>query len=390
MGTFKYPAEFRADAVAMVRSSSKPIAQVARDLGINHETLRTWLRAADAAERPGAAQESAKDTELARLRKEVAELRLEREVLRKAAAYFGSGDAGVSRFHFVESHHRAYGVKRLCQIMNISRSGFYRWRQAAPARVAQAAQDAGLVERIRTIHAESGRAYGSPRVHAELRAAGLPVNRKRVERLMREHQIVGAHQRRRTRTTIPDRVAGPVPDLLRRDFTATAPNSRWVGDITYLPAGGRWMYLATVIDLYSRRLVGYSMADHMRADLVIDALHAAVRSRGCNVTGVIFHTDRGSQYSSAAFAQACAAAGVRQSMGAVGSSADNAAAESFFASLKREILPTRGWPTIGQARLAVFSWLTFYNTRRRHSALSYLSPADYETTSTTTTLPTAA
>ncbi|MGI8334385.1 IS3 family transposase [Actinomadura scrupuli] len=152
---------------------------------------------------------------------------------------------------------------------------------------------------------------------------------------------------------------------------------------------GRWMYLATVIDLYSRRLVGYSMADHMRADLVIDALHAAVQSQGGNVTGVIFHTDRGSQYSSTAFAQACAAAGVCRSMGAVGSSADNALAESFFASLKREILPTRGWPTIGQARLAVFGWLTFYNTRQRHSALGYLSPAGYETRSTTT-LPTAA
>jgi transposase InsO family protein len=215
-------------------------------------------------------------------------------------------------------------------------------------------------------------------VHAELRDQGHRVNRKRIERVMREHAIVGRHLRRRCRTTIPDAPASPVPDLLKRDFSIGAANARWCGDVTYLPVGGKWMYLATVIDIGTRRLLGYSMAEHMRAELVIDALNAAVRTRGGNVTGVIFNSDHGAQYTSKAFAQACAKAGIRQSMGTVGSSADNSLAEAFFASLKREILPARGWPSTRQARLDIFCWLTFYNTRRRHSALGHLSPIEYE------------
>ncbi len=284
----------------------------------------------------------------------------------------------MSRFSFVADHAHAFGVKRLCRMLGISRSGFYRWRAAAPARAAQIAADVRLAERIRTVHAASGQAYGSPRVHAELRAGGLCVNRKRVERLMREHRIVGRHHRRRVHTTVPDPALSAVPDLLERDFTAPAVDVCWVGDITYLPVGGRWMYLATVIDVYSRRLVGYAMAEHMRTELVVDALAAAVRIRGGEVAGVVFHSDHGGQYGSAAFARACEAFGVRRSMGAVGSSADNALAESFFASLKREVLPAGGWAGLAQARLAVFRWLVFYNMRRRHSALGYLSPVEFE------------
>jgi transposase InsO family protein len=290
----------------------------------------------------------------------------------------------LSRFSFVESHHRAFGVKRLCQILGISRSGFYRWRQAASSRAGRKAADSRLADRVRKIHADSGATYGSRRVHAELRDQGHRVNRKRVERVMREHRIVGRHLRRRCRTTIPDPSASPVPDLLKRNFSTGGANARWCGDVTYLPvASGRWMYLATVIDIGTRRLLGYSMAEHMRAELVIDALNAAVATRSGNVAGVIFNSDHGAQYTSKAFADACAAAGVRQSMGAVGSSADNSLAEAFFASLKREILPAHGWPNTHQARLEVFRWLTFYNTRRRHSALGHLSPAEYEQRSST-------
>jgi transposase InsO family protein len=215
-------------------------------------------------------------------------------------------------------------------------------------------------------------------VHAELRDQGHRVNRKRIERVMREHAIVGRHLRRRCRTTIPDPSASPVPDLLRRDFSVGVANARWCGDVTYLPVGGKWMYLATVIDIGTRRLIGYSMAEHMRAELVADALDAAVATRGGNVAGVIFNSDHGAQYTSKAFADACAVTGVRRSMGAVGSSADNNLAEAFFATLKREILPSGGWPNMHQARLEVFRWLIFYNTRRRHSALGHLSPTEYE------------
>lgn len=285
----------------------------------------------------------------------------------------------VSRFQFVADQQNAFGVKRLCQVLGISRSGFYRWQATAEVRAAKATADAVLAEQIRTIHAGSARTYGVPRITAELREAGTIVNHKRVERLMREHRIVGVHLRRTHRTTIPDPGAPKVPDLLERDFTAPAPNQKYVGDITYLPvAGGRPLYLATVIDLCSRRLAGFAIADHMRTELVLDALADAERSRG-SLAGAIFHADHGSQYTSKAFAAACTQAGVRRSMAAIGSSADNAAAEAFNASFKRETLQgAPAWPSAQQARLDAFAWPTRYNTPRRHSRLGQRSPLAYE------------
>jgi transposase InsO family protein len=202
----------------------------------------------------------------------------------------------VSRFEFVADHRGAFGVKRLRTVLNVSRSGFYRWLKTAPARAAEQAADAALTRRIREVHAESGKTYGAKRIAAGLRAGGVVVDRKRVERLMRQHAAQGRKLKRRHRTTIPDPAAQAVPDLLRRNFTASAPNRAWVGDITCLPiAGGKFLYLATVIDVYSRRLRGWSMADHMRAELVTDALKAAVRTRGGRVDDGIFHSDHGAQ-----------------------------------------------------------------------------------------------
>jgi transposase InsO family protein len=187
----------------------------------------------------------------------------------------------VSRFQFVADHAHAFGVKRLCRVLAVSRSGFYRWRAAAARRAARAQADAELARRIQTIHTEFDGTYGSPRVTAELRHGGTRVNHKRVERVMRAHRIVGVHLRKKVRTTVPEPSRDTVPDLLKRDFTAPGPNQRYVGDITYLPvAEGRFLYLATVIDLHSRRLAGWSIADHMRTELVADALRAAVRTRG--------------------------------------------------------------------------------------------------------------
>jgi transposase InsO family protein len=204
------------------------------------------------------------------------------------------------------------------------------------------------------------------------------VNHKRVARLMRERGLAGRHLRRTVRTTVADRSVPPVPDLVGRDFAAPAPDVRWCGDITYLPVGGSWMYLATVIDMHSRRVVGWSLAEHMRAGLVVDAVQAAVDARGGDVRGVVFHSDRGAQYTSAAFAEVCRAHGIRRSMGRVGSSYDNALAESFFATLKRELLYGSRWLNRLQARTAVFAWMAWYNRQRRHSALGYRSPVDYE------------
>ncbi|MFF5158245.1 IS3 family transposase [Streptomyces sp. NPDC000348] len=385
MGIYKYSAEFRADAVALARSSGRPVSRVAAELGVNHETLRQWIKTAEHTERPEALAQSTKDAEIAALRKQVRELEMERDILRRAATYFGGRDELVSRFEFVADHRGAFGVKRLCTVLNLSRSGFYRWLKTARARASKKAADAALTRWIRKIHTESGKTYGAKRITAELRAGGVMVNRKRIERLMRRHGIQGRRLKRRHRTTVPDPDAQAVPDPLRRNFTAPAPDRVWVGDITYLPiAGGRFLYLATVIDVFSRRLLGWSMADHMRAELVTDALSAAVRTRGGRVDGVIFHSDHGAQHESRTFADACHRAGIRRSMGAVGTSADNAAAESFFASLKREILPGRhGRPTARAARLAVFRRLGFYHHQRRHSTIGYLAPAAFEQRSTT-------
>jgi transposase InsO family protein len=245
-------------------------------------------------------------------------------------------------------------------------------------RAARQAADDALVAEIREIHTESGEAYGVLRVHADLQGFGRHVNRKRVARLMRAHGIVGRHLRRKKRTTVPDPVAPPAPDLLKRDFTASRLDERWCGDITYIQVGGRWLFLACVIDICSRRVLGWSMAPHMRAELVIDALQMAVAVRGGDVAGVVFHSDRGSQYTSAVFAQVCGRFGVRRSMGRVGSSYDNALAESLWQSLKREAMYKKVFSTMSQARLEIFRWLTYYNARRRHSALAYLSPMEFE------------
>ncbi|MTE17580.1 IS3 family transposase [Streptomyces sp. TRM43335] len=395
-----YPPQFKADAVALYQSRPEAtIRQVAADLGINPETLRNWVRAAGASWPRGRRTEAPAErvtpleAENAALRKKVRELEEEREILRKAAKYFAGGDALVNRFRFVADHHRRYGVKRLCTILGIARSSFYYWRSTAADRAARQAADARLAARIRAVHRESDGTYGVPRITAELRDDGERVNHKRIARVMRSIGLAGVRLRRRHRTTVADPAAAKAPDLIGRDFTAGEPNTKYVGDITYLPLeSGKFLYLATVIDLASRRLAGWAIADHMRTDLVTDALAAAERTRG-GLAGAVLHTDHGAQYTSAAFADACRQAGVRQSMSAIGSSADNALAESFNATFKRETLQGRKhWSTEGEARLDAFGWLNRYNTRRRHSRLGHRSPIAYENTfrTTSTTLTQAA
>jgi transposase InsO family protein len=293
----------------------------------------------------------------------------------------------TSRFRFISAHRGVHGVKRLCRVLAVSRSGFYRWAAAEPDRRQRAAAEETLAARIAAVHDDSGNTYGSPRVVIELREHGMRVNRKRVERIMRERGVVGRHLRRRKRTTVADPLAPPAPDLIKRDFTAAGLDQRWCGDITYLRVGQGWLYLATVIDIASRRLIGWSINTHMRASLVIDALDAAVQARGGRVDGVVFHADRGSQYASSDFAAACNRHGVRRSMGRVGSSYDNALAETFFATLKRELdVDHHTWTSDAHARRDLFRWIAFYNHRRRHSALGYHSPAAYERTLESTTL----
>jgi transposase InsO family protein len=298
----------------------------------------------------------------------------------------------VSRFQFVADNSATFEVKRLCELVEIERSSYYAWLKAAPARQKRARADAALATRIRAVHAEDN-TCGAPRITAELNdntPAGARVNHKRVARVMRAEGIRGYVKRRRVRTTIPEPSGQKYPDLLKRDFTADAPNRRYVGDITYLPlADGTNLYLATVIDCYSRRLAGWAIADHMRTELVEDALMAAAATRG-SLKGAIFHSDHGSVYCSKAYAKLCRKLGVTQSMGAVGSSADNALAESFNATMKRETLQDAAcWTDEVTCRRQVFRWLVRYNTRRRHSWCRYAPPAAFET-GYTATLPTAA
>ena len=298
----------------------------------------------------------------------------------------------MSRFQFVADNSATFEVKRLCELVEIERSSYYAWKAGAPARAQRAAADVHLLGRIRAVH-DADNTVGAPRVTAELndgKPAGERVNHKRVARVMRGAGIVGYVKKRRVRTTIPEQADQKVPDLLKRDFTAAAPGRRYVGDITYLPiADGRNLYLATVIDCYSRRLAGWAIADHMRTSLVADALKEAAATRG-SLTGATFHSDHGSVYTSKDYALLCKRLGVTQSMGSVGTSADNALAESFNATLKREVLQDAAcWPDELTCRRQLFKWLTRYNTKRRHSWCRYQSPIAYETRYTAT-LPTAA
>lgn len=270
-------------------------------------------------------------------------------------------------------------------MLETARSSFYKWRAGAGARAARHRADAELAREAGRIHAESDRTYGAPRITAELRGNGAVVNEKRVARVMRRFGIVGVHLRKKTRTTVPEPATAPVPDLFLRDFTADAPNVKYMGDITYLPVGdGEFLYLATVIDCHSRRVAGWSITDHMRTELVADALKAAAAVRG-GLTGAIFHSDHGAQYKARDYADLCAELGVTRSMGAVGTSADNAACESFHASLKRELLQgARRFDGPNACRQAVFRWINRYNTWRRHKHNGQLSPVAYESQHATT------
>jgi len=281
---------------------------------------------------------------------------------------------------------RGSNVARACELLKVSRSAYYAHAGAAAAGgTRRRREDADLLERVRHHHAGSKGRNGAPRIHTDLAAEGRLHGRKRVARLMREHGIVGKHRRRGRRTTIPDPAAPACTDLIGRDFTvdANAVNSRWCGDITYIRTWAGWLYLATVIDIASRRVVGWATADHLRTDLVETALrHAVTRRRP--PPGVIFHADRGCQYTSAQFAATAADLDVRLSHGRKGQCWDNAVGESFFATIKTELPEDGVWPTHASARTAIFEYIeSDYNLRRRHSTLGYLSPATYEATATT-------
>jgi putative transposase len=287
----------------------------------------------------------------------------------------------VSIYRFIAAEKASHKVSLMCELLGVSRSGFYAWESRAPSQ--RARQDEWLLELIRSIHEQARGVYGVRRVHAELRLSHeIRVSRKRVERLMRQAGLSGLPPRRRRQTTI--RVPGVhVPsDLVARDFNPQAPDRLWVADITYLRTGEGWLYLAAVQDAYSRAIVGWSMGTHMRAELVVDALKMALARRQPQ-PGLIHHSDHGSQYVSLIFGHTAHKAEIAISMGATGDAYDNALAETFFATLKKELIHRHSWQTRRELTSALFDYIeTFYNHRRRHSTLGYLSPQQYEHTNT--------
>jgi putative transposase len=268
-----------------------------------------------------------------------------------------------------------YGIATMWRVLEVSTSGYYAWCQRPPSPPTRA--DAELSSRMRAMHEHSRGTYGAPRIHAELEAEGIQVGRKRVARLMRAAGLVGASRRKWITTTVRDRDARPAPDLVERNFVAPGPNRLWVADITYIPTWAGFLYLAVVLDAFSRRIVGWAMETHLRTELVLEALNMALAQR--RPAGVIHHSDQGTQYTSIAFGMRCREAAVRPSMGSVGDYFDNAMRESFFATLECELLDCRHFRTQVEARMAVFEFIEgWYNPQRRHSALDYLSPINHE------------
>jgi putative transposase len=275
----------------------------------------------------------------------------------------------------MKAHQAVHSVTTLCRVLDVSASGYYAWVARRPS--PRARKDAELLEQIRGFHQASRGTYGTPRIHRDLRSAGVRVGRKRVARLLKQAGLRGVSRRKWIQTTVRSASDRPAPDLVQRQFAATAPNQLWVADITYIPTWAGTLYLAVVLDVWSRRVIGWAMETHLRTELVVAALEMALDQR--HPQDVIHHSDQGCQYTAVSFGLRCRAAGVRPSMGSVGDCYDNALCETFFATLECELLDRVTLRTPREARLAVFDFIEgFYNPRRRHSALDYEAPITFE------------
>lgn len=282
----------------------------------------------------------------------------------------------MSAFRLIEAEKATHSVPMLCRLLGVSRSGYYAWRSRPPSE--RSRFDAVLSEKIETIHRNSRATYGAPRVHAELRAIGIRCGRKRVARLMRQAKLRGCARGKRIRTTHRVALRPAAPDLVGRNFASEEPDRLWVADITYVRSKEGFVYLAFILDACSRKVVGWSMATHLRTELVVDALQMAIARRK-PAPGLVHHSDRGVPYTSLSFGKRLEDEGLVPSMGRVGTAYDNALAESFVATLKTELLYRSSWPTRQVVKTAIFEYIEgFYNTRRRHSALGHLSPAEFE------------
>ncbi|WP_420794306.1 IS3 family transposase [Sphingosinicella microcystinivorans] len=375
--------EFKREAVTLWETSGRMQADVARELGIMPTMLRRWQRALEikgtvpAAKPLSSSMASPADqaSEIARLRRELDRTRMERDILKKRGRHL-RGDATV-KFQFIRAHAGPWPVSVMCRMLGVSRSGYYDWRDRPPSM--RMTENAVLLADIRRIQARHSGRYGSPRMHAALRAEGRGCSRGRVERLMRRHGIRALAGRRFRPSTTDSRHYLPIaPNLLAQRFEATAPNRVWLADISYIPTGEGWLYLAAVLDLATRKIVGWAMRDHMRTELTLAALMmAAQRQRPAR--GLVHHSDRGSQYAAGAYVDQLTAIGATASMSRTGNCYDNAPMESFFHTLKVELVHQCRWATHVEARQALFGYIEgYYNRHRMHSALGYLTPEQAE------------
>ncbi|WTC18820.1 IS3 family transposase [Streptomyces cellulosae] len=377
----KYPDELRERAVREVRTTGRPIAHVAKDLGIHKEALRGWVRQAeaDSGERDDRLT-SVEREELKQLRKEVAELIRANEILKAASAFCpGARPSPDEADQVIDSlKDSGFGVGPVCRVLGWSESAYYA-RKKRP-KSSRRLRDEQLMPLIEQVHAESGGTYGARRITRALRRRGVDVARCTVERLMRELGLEGVIRGQRRKTTVPEPLAPRPPDLVDRDFTASRPDQLWVADMTYVRTWSGWAYVAFVLDVYSRMIVGWQVANHMRTELPLDALEMALwRRRIKKDSGLIHHSDRGSQYVSIRYTDRLADFGASASVGSVADSYDNAMAEALNGTFKAELIEMQGpWNDVDQVERAIFQWVTWYNEERLHSALDYVPPAEYE------------
>jgi len=314
--------------------------------------------------------------ELRRSKRELRDLRRENEVLREAAEPLIHCAPARERFAFIHARREKFSIRLLCRVLITDRCNYHGWVRAKARRREREYDDRRLTEIIIEVHTAHP-AYGVPRVTRELQRQGVPVGRRIVARLMPEHGIAGITRRKRRNLTKPDPGAAAVPDLIRRQFTAPMPGLKLIGDITCFATSEGWLYLATTVDLCTKEVIGYAIAPHMRAGLVVEAIIAAHRT-GLVAGNAIMHTDRGSQYYSSAYRNALRRLDIRQSTSRTGSCLDGAAAESSFATIKAEI-GIDFWPDRASARRGIENWITIYNERRLHSSLGYRTPVESRT-----------
>ncbi|WP_414645723.1 MULTISPECIES: IS3 family transposase [Bradyrhizobium] len=377
--------DYKRQAVDLVASSGRSIGSVAKELGLRDSVLRRWVELRGTGREPTAAARRPTTqatlpsadhaAEIARLQRENGRLRMERDILKKSNRDLCWG--AEMRFRFIEDRRADYPVTILCDVLGVSPAGYYAWRSRPESQRSVANRE--LVDDIKRVHRETNGRYGSPRIHVELKAQGRGASRGRIERLMRHHGIRAIMARpRRVRTTDSRHDLPIAANLLERNFTATAPNRIWLADITYIETDQGWLYLATVMDLYSRRIVGWAMADHLRAELPLAALRMAVSAQRPGA-GLIHHSDRGVQYASAEYRKVVQSAGLRASMSRKADCYDNAPMESFFHTLKIELVYHTHYATRAEATRDIFAYIEgFYNRTRRHSAIGYVSPIEME------------